>query len=67
MGSLIISVCTVVLVLAITKPAAIWKMKKIQLFEKVIGRKRHRGVFLCMGASLYGFRGMVINTIVDES
>ncbi|WZL82335.1 hypothetical protein QBE53_04315 [Vallitaleaceae bacterium 9-2] len=29
----------VVLVLAITKPAAIWKMKKIQLFEKVLGVK----------------------------
>ncbi|MDF1618025.1 hypothetical protein [Petrocella sp. FN5] len=28
-----------VIVLAITKPAAIWNMKKIQIFEKVLGVK----------------------------
>ncbi|MCF8019657.1 MAG: hypothetical protein K9L62_09620 [Vallitaleaceae bacterium] len=28
-----------VIVLAITKPAAIWNMKKIQMFEKVLGVK----------------------------
>ena len=28
-----------VIVLAVTKPAAIWKMKKIQLFEKFLGAK----------------------------
>ena len=28
-----------VIVLAVTKPAAIWKMKKIQLFEKYLGVK----------------------------
>jgi hypothetical protein len=29
----------VIIVLAITKPAAIWNMKKIQIFEKVLGVK----------------------------
>lgn len=28
-----------VIVLAVTKPAAIWNMKKIQLFEKYLGAK----------------------------
>lgn len=28
-----------VIVLAITKPAAIWNMKKIQMFEKILGVK----------------------------
>ena len=29
----------IVIGLAVTKPAAIWKMKKIQLFEKYLGAK----------------------------
>ena len=29
----------VVIVLAVTKPAPIWRMKKIQLFEKYLGEK----------------------------
>jgi len=38
-GILAIVYAAMVIVLAITKPQAIWKMKKIQLFEKYLGVK----------------------------
>ncbi len=38
-GILAILYAAMVIVLAITKPEAIWKMKKIQFFEKYLGVK----------------------------
>ena len=38
-GILLIVYAIAVVFLAIKKPEAIWKMKKIQLFEKVLGVK----------------------------
>ena len=39
LGIVLIIYSALVIVLAVTKPAAIWKMKKIQMFEKFLGVK----------------------------
>lgn len=38
-GVLLLVYAVVVVILALTKPEAVWKMKKIQTFEKVLGAK----------------------------
>lgn len=38
-GIVAIVYAVIVIILAVTKPAVIWKMKKIQMFEKVLGAK----------------------------
>lgn len=39
LGIVCIAYAAMVIVLAIMKPESIWKMKKIQWFEKVLGEK----------------------------
>ncbi len=51
-----------VIVLAITKPAAIWKMKKIQMFEKVLGAKGTE-IFFYIWALLFLILGVWLLTL----
>jgi len=56
-GILAILYGAIVIVLAITKPAAIWKMKKIQFFESKLGVKGTE-IFFYVWAALFLFLGV---------
>lgn len=50
-----------VVVLAVTKPEAVWKMKKIQMFEKVLGEKGTE-IFFYIWALLFLILGIWLLT-----
>jgi len=60
-GILAIVYAAMVIVLAITKPQAIWKMKKIQLFEKYLGVKGTE-IFFYVWALLFLVLGVWLMT-----
>ena len=54
-GTLLVVYAIVVVVLAITKPEPVWKMKKIQTFEKILGEKGTIIFFYIFAAIACGF------------
>lgn len=54
-GVVLLAYAVLVVVLAITKPEAVWKMKKIRTFEKVLGEKGTVIFFYVFAAIAAGF------------
>lgn len=61
-GVVAILYAAMVIVLAVTKPEVIWKMKKIQLFEKYLGVKGTE-IFFYVWALIFLVLGVWLLTI----